>query len=322
MNFKNRMLPTKLNYQFREEGYHVWCGSAFQFRGNCYFIYSRWKKDLGFAAWVTDSEICLAKADHIFGEFHHVKTLFGKDEDDRWDASCKHNPTVLKYEDKIYLYYMGNRGNGEWWNHRNNQRIGCAVASDPEGEWRRKEEPVIDVSSHGFDSLMTSNPTVTQMPDGRVLAVYKGVSKEGELPKGGPVICGVAIAEHPEGPFIKEKEPIMQNPNHPWSVEDPFIWREDGNYYSLVKDFHGYFTKTNGYSVALFESRDGIHWAPSDTPLAFTRELVYEDGQIQKVALLERPQLYFENGTPKALLCACAADENCTDTFHVRIPLK
>ena len=74
--------------------------------------------------------------------------------------------------------------------------------------------------------------------------------------------------------------------------------------------------------MALFESRDGIHWAPSDTPLAFTRELVYEDGQIQKVALLERPQLYFENGTPKALLCACAADENCTDTFHVRIPLK
>ena len=280
------------------------------------------EKDLGFAAWVTDSEICLAKADHIFGEFHHVKTLFGKDEDDRWDASCKHNPTVLKYEDKIYLYYMGNRGNGEWWNHRNNQRIGCAVTSDPEGEWRRKEEPVIDVSSRGFDSLMTSNPTVTQMPDGRVLAVYKGVSKEGELPKGGPVICGVAIAEHPEGPFIKEKEPIMQNPNHPWSVEDPFIWREDGTYYSLVKDFHGYFTKTNGYSVALFESRDGIHWAPSDTPLAFTRELVYEDGQIQKVALLERPQLYFENGTPKALLCACAADENCTDTFHVRIPLK
>ena len=93
---------------------------------------------------------------------------------------------------------MGNRGNGEWWNHRNNQRIGCAVTSDPEGEWRRKEEPVIDVSSRGFDSLMTSNPTVTQMPDGRVLAVYKGVSKEGELPKGGPVICGVAIAEHPE----------------------------------------------------------------------------------------------------------------------------
>ncbi len=322
MDFKSRMLPTKPAYQFREKGYYVWCGTAFQFQGNYYLIYSRWKRNLGFSAWVTDSEICLAKSEHIFGTFRHVKVILGKDADDRWDSSCKHNPTVLLFEDKVYLYYMGNHGDGNWWTHRNNQRIGCAYTADPEGEWQRTERPVIDVSDSGFDSLMTSNPTVTLMPDGRILAVYKGVSRKGTLPKGGPVICGVAIAEHPAGPFLKEKEPIMQNPNDPWSVEDPFIWWEAGKFYSLVKDFHGYFTKTNSSSVALFESEDGIRWKPSDTPLAFSRELVFEDGHIQKVALLERPQLYFENGTPKALLCACAADENYSDTFNVRIPLK
>ena len=322
MNFQDRMLPTKPEYQFREPGYYIWCGSAFQFKNCCYMVYSRWRRELGFAAWVTDSEICLAKAEHILDTFHHVKVLFGKDDDIRWDASCKHNPTVMQYHGKLYLYYMGNVGDGDWWTHRNNQRIGCAVASEPEGTWQRICQPVIDVSKNGFDSLMVSNPTVTQMPNGRVLAVYKGVSKEGKLPKGGPVLCGVAVADSPVGPFIKEEEPIMQNPNDPWSVEDPFIWWENGQYYALVKDFHGYFTKTGDCSVALFESLGGLDWAPSEAPLAFERVLVFADGHRQKVALLERPQLYFENGKPVALLCACATDAAYSDTFNVRIPLK
>ena len=323
MDFKSRMLPTKPQYQFRDDEYYVWCGSAFDFNDKCYLVYSRWKRELGFQAWVTDSEICLAKADNIFGEFRHVKVLLGKDEDDRrWDASCKHNPTVLQYGGKIYLYYMGNRGNGEWWMHRNNQRIGCAVASDPEGVWKRADKPVIDTSESGFDSLMTSNPTATCMPDGKVLMVYKGVANEGELPKGGAVVCGVAIANSPMGPFVKEAEPIMRNPTNLWSVEDPFIWWENGMYYSLVKDFHGYFTKTDGIAAALFESADGIRWRVSDNPLAFRRELIFEDGHTQKTALLERPQIYFKNGKPAVLLCACAADLDYSDTFNVRIPLK
>lgn len=322
MDFNKRMLPTNRNNIFQEEGFYVWCGSAFSYGGYCYLLYSRWPKSLGFAAWVTDSEICLARANNIFGDFKYRKVILGKDKAARWDASCKHNPTVLQHGGLFYLYYMGNNGGGDWWTHRNNQRIGCAYTDDPEGEWTRLDNPVIDVEEHGFDSLLTSNPTVTNMPDGRILAIYKGVSRDGEMPKGGAVVCGVAVADSPLGPFVKENMPIMQNPEDPWSVEDPFVWFEAGRYYALVKDFHGYFTKTGEYSIALFESADGFDWIPSDTPLAFSNELRFDDGSIKKVALLERPQLYFESGKPAALLCACAEEENCRHTYNIRIPLK
>ena len=47
-----------------------------------------------------------------------------------------HNPTVIRARGKYYLYYMGNTGDGSFWSHRNNQRIGVAVADKPEGPWR------------------------------------------------------------------------------------------------------------------------------------------------------------------------------------------
>lgn len=322
MDFAKRMLPTREDLIFQEEGYFVWCGAAFPFGGKTYLLYSRWKTSLGFQAWVTDSEICLAVSDRIDGRFRHLKVVLGKDATSRFDADCKHNPTVLLKDGYIYLYYMGNYGDGQFWTHRNHQRIGVAYTNDPEGEWIRPDSPVLDVSDDGFDSLMTSNPTVTLTSDGRVLMVYKGVSREGKMPIGGPVVCGVAFADSPLGPFRKIGVPIMKNPADPWSVEDPFVFREGERYYALVKDFHGYFTKTGKRSVALFTSVDGIEWQPDATPLAFSTELCFEDGRVLPVKYLERPQLYFENGVPVALLCACAVENEENGSFNIRILLK
>ena len=301
---------------FTEDGYYVWCGSMFAQSGKYYLAYSRWKRELGFSAWVTDSEICLAAADSPMGDFRYIKTLRRK-RASGWDASCAHNPTVIAADGKLFLFYMGNHGNGDWWTHRNNQRIGMAWAYDPEGEWHFADRPAIDVSESGFDSLMVSNPTVTETPDRKLLMVYKGVSKNGTLPKGGDVVCGVAIAEYPGGEFRKIGRPIMVNPENGWSVEDPFIWRGDDRYYALVKDFQGYFTRTDGSATALFESDDGIDWKPSECPLAFERKLAGKP-----VYKLERPQIFFENGRPSILICACAADEKFDDVFSVRIKLK
>lgn len=301
---------------FSEEGYFVWCGSMFSHNGKYYLAYSRWKRELGFGAWVTDSEICLACADSPMGDFRYIKTLRTKDDSRGWDASCAHNPTVISDGRLFRLFYMGNHGNGDWWTHRNNQRIGEAWTDDPEGNWHFSDHPVIDISESGFDSLMTSNPTVTTTPTGGLLMIYKGVSKDGVLPKGGDVVCGVAVADRPDEPFRKIGVPIMVNPENGWSVEDPFVWRDGSRYYALVKDFQGYFTKTGSSSVALFESADGFDWQPADHPLAFERRLAGKS-----VHNLERPQLYFENGKPSILICACAVDERYEDVFSVRIKL-
>ena len=301
---------------FSEEDYFVWCGSMFSHNGKYYLAYSRWKRELGFEAWVTDSEICLARADSPMGDFRYIKTLRTKNTNGGWDSSCAHNPTVISDGRFFRLFYMGNHGDGDWWTHRNNQRIGEARTDDPEGEWHFSDCPVIDISESGFDSLMTSNPTVTTTPTGGLLMIYKGVSKNGALLKGGDVVCGVAVADRPGEPFRKTGFPIMVNPENGWSVEDPFVWRDGDLYFALVKDFQGYFTKTGSSSTALFESSDGFDWHPSDHPLAFWRRLAGKS-----VHKLERPQLFFENGKPSILICACAVDEKYNDVFSVRIKL-
>ena len=219
-----------------------------------------------------------------------------------------------------------------WWDYRNRQRIGVASASNPEsldpsdGGWTFSEKPLIDISPDGIDSLMVSNPSVTATPDGRFLMVYKAVSSGGTPsnggtpPKGGGVICGAAFSDYPDRGFVKVGRPIMVNPENNWSVEDPFIWYDD-RYYALVKDFQGYFTKSQRGAVALFESKDGVDWQPSEYPLAFERKLYYPDRTID-VANLERPQLYIEGGVPRLLICACSVDAEHNDVFSVRIKLK
>ena len=196
-----------------------------------------------------------------------------------------------------------------------------AVAETPTGPFERFDSPLIDVSPGGCDALMTSNPSVARLPDGRYIMVYKAVGREGALPQGGPVVCAVAFADSPTGPFIKRPEPIFCNPEHDWSVEDPFIWLEGGRLYALVKDFQGYFTRGPRNCVALFESEDGVNWRASDQPLAFERAIRWQDGSVQPVHNLERPQLLIEDGAPAALYCACAPYDDYRESFNISFPI-
>lgn len=322
MDFSARMCPVPRVNLFTETDYFVWCGAMFKFREAYYLIYSRWEKALGFEAWATDSRVCLAKADSMFGKFTHLWELFdyrGRTPEER---KVIHNPTVLIHQGRIYLYYMMNYGTGDWWQHRNRQRIGVAYTDDPEGEWTMPEEPVLDISPVGIDSLLVSNPSVVEKPDGKILMIYKAVSNEGVMPKGGSVICGAAEADSPLGPFRKYGKPLFVNPETPWSVEDPYVWYENGRYYALAKDFQGYFTGTGEMSTALFTSENGLDWEPDlEHPLAYENVLHLEDGD-RRVRFLERPQLYFENGKPAVLLCACMMRQGDDTTYNIRIPLR
>ena len=42
----------------------------------------------------------------------------------------------------------------------------------------------------------------------------------------------------------------------------------------------------------------------------------------EEVTYLERPQLYFEDGHPTVLLCACMEHDETEPTCNIRIPLK
>lgn len=322
LDFASWMRPVPRGATFAMEGYHVWCGTVLRGpEGRYHLLFSRWPKAQGHNGWVTHSEIGYASADDPLGPFRFEGLALAGAGGDAWDRDVTHNPTMLEHEGKYYLYYIGNYGNGEYWDHRNRQRIGLATADHPSGPWRRFDRPLVDVSPGSWDTYIASNPTVTRGPDGRFYMIYKGVGP-GPLPKGGAVVCGVAVADGPEGPFRKLAGPIMVNPENDWSVEDPYVWCQDGRFYALVKDFQGYFTKIGESSVALFESGDGLDWRPSACPLAFKREIRWEDGSATKVDALERPQLLFgEDGRPAVLYCAVGEDPLRETSYNVAIPL-
>ncbi|GAA4236426.1 hypothetical protein GCM10022291_20730 [Postechiella marina] len=335
VDYKLELGKAALKSKFENDSITIWGASIVKGQDNLYHMYySRWKKDLGWA-WVTHSEIAHAVSKSPFGPFEHKDVALAIRDASLWDGLCTHNPTVHKFENKYYLYYMGNTGDGVVTgtpgkiklnvSHRNNQRIGVAVADNPNGPWKRFNTPLIDVShnNQALDALMTSNPSITKRPDGGYLMVYKAVGKKKKGKFGGPVVHCVATSDSPTGPFKKHDKPVFTAKGYDFPAEDPFIWYEKGKYRAILKDMHGAFTDA-GQSLVLFESEDGFDWNLSKNALVSKLEIHWEDGTIQKVDHLERPQLYIENGKPIALLCASdIKDKNgVLQSFNVQIPLK
>ncbi len=341
MNFSAGMYPVSHAsvFDMEKEGFHVWCGTMTRGDDGKYYLYfSFWPKKFGHDAWVTHSQVGYAVSDRPAGPFRYAGIALSGSGGNGWDRDVIHNPSVIKFKGKYYLYYMGNYGNGTFWDHRNHQRIGVAWAERPEGPWHRSEKPLIDVTPGAFDGLCTNNPTVSWDREDHFVMVYKAVSPDGPMPKGGAVTCGMAEADNPLGPFKRHPEPVMQNinakpaanaaaradeatPEADWSVEDPYIWYQDGCFRALAKDFHGNFTKAGPNTMALLHSQDGIHWEEdAEHPLAFRREIRWTDGTVTPLDRMERPQLWLdENGIPRVLLCACMPDTGTQDCFNVQI---
>lgn len=312
-----------------------WGGSVVKGEDGLYhMLYSRWPKQIGWE-WVNYSEIAHAVSESPFGPFTHKDVALPDRGEGYWDGYTTHNPTVHKFNGKYYLYYMGNTGDKKIvsvpgkarinWLHRNNQRIGVAVAEDPNGPWTRLDEPVLDIThgdSTAHDALMTSNPSVCQMVDGRILMVYKCVGKKFSLPQGGPVVHMVAIADSPTGPFKKYPNPVFLEEGIRFPAEDPYIWYQDGKYRAIVK-YIDHKDKKRVFSLVQYESDDGIDWQKSKNFHISDREITWEDGRIQQMTHLERPQLLVEDGVPVALICAADTldENNVRHSFNVQIPI-
>lgn len=330
LDLASMIQPVPVDARFHDPGYNVWCGSPVRGDdGKFHLFYSRWPRELSHKAWVTHSEVAHAVADNLFGPYKFADVALPARGKQFWDGLCTHNPMVIRIRDKYVIYYMGNTGDGVVQKplnmlHRNNQRIGVAVADKPEGPWQRFDKPVLDVSSDpgAPDALMVSNPAATERPDGGVLLVYKAVAKKEKLPGGGPVVHLVATSDSPTGPFKKMLRPIFTKPGLRFAAEDPCIWHDGVRYHAVVKDNAGYFTG-QGYSLALFESADGQDWRPSRHVLVTSPKLLrWTDGQSHTLTALERPFLYRKNGRPLALFCAAADREDRDNSFNLQIPLQ
>jgi len=323
-DFSALIRPVPASAKWSDPAYFIWCGSMVRDeRGMCHLFYSRWSKLFGFDAWVTHSDVAHAIADQPLGPYRHVDVALPPRGREFWDGLCTHNPTVHRFEDRYYLYYTGNTGDGTFWSHRNRQRIGVAVAESPDGPWRRSNAPLIDISADpdAPDALAVNNPAVTARPGGGYLMVYKAVAAKGEPPFGGPVVHLVAMADRPAGPFTKRYQPVFTKEGSDFPAEDPYIWHQDGEYRAIVKDMEGCFTSA-GKSLALFESPNGVDWTPARHPLVTKVEILWDDGRRQTLQALERPQIWFEDGRPAVLFCAANDTTDWSHSFNVAIPLR
>jgi hypothetical protein len=101
--------PAPKSAQFSDPEYYIWCGSMVRDdAGKCHLFYSRWPRKLGFDAWASHSEIAHAVSDNPLGPYRHKDVAFPPRGKEFWDGLCTHDPTVMRFGSKYYLYYMGN----------------------------------------------------------------------------------------------------------------------------------------------------------------------------------------------------------------------
>ena len=325
---------------FREAGYHIWCCTLTRGDDGKYHIfYSRWPLELHHRAWVTHCEVAHAVGDSSLGPFKFSDVALPARGAPYWDGSCTHNPTVFRGRDgKYYLYHMGNTGDGKDvvplnTVHRNNQRIGVAIADSPYGPWKRFDKPALDVSAapEAPDALMVSNPAVTERPEGGYLMIYKGVSRPSDAHPRGVVSFFVATGDKPGGPFKKHLKEVMSEAQLGVVTEDPCVWRGADRYWCIMRlngtavrqDTGTYRFSREGKSLVLFESFDGLDWSPAKHAHIVDLNMKWEGEKKLQPICIERPQIYLENGKPAVLICASTEKpKNVDGSFDIFIPLR
>lgn len=154
-----------------------------------------------------------------------------------FDSHAVFTPNIICVKDKYYLYYTGvkptlGRTDGVFENNSLNDftAIGIAVADSPNGPFHRlSNEPILRVSTdnNAFDSYRVDDASLLYR-DGKFWLYYKGRSiKDG---KNGPLYTkmGVAIADSPEGPYIKYGKPILSQSH------EVLIWPDTEGIYAFA----------------------------------------------------------------------------------------
>lgn len=136
-----------------------------------------------------------------------------KGEPGSWDTGSVFTPNILVAAGRYWLFYTGTSAPYKSKGWQTDSKIGSAVSDLPDGPWERlPNNPVLKNSDDpkNFDSMLVDDACL-MVRDGRYWLYYKG-RQQGKSPA--HTQMGLAIAENPEGPYIKHAEnPVIQG-NH------------------------------------------------------------------------------------------------------------
>jgi hypothetical protein len=344
---------------FSSPDYYTWCTSVIKGEdGKYHMFYSRWPHGKrradddsmnyifdGFRGWNKYSEIAYAVADNLKGPYKFVTTILKGDGDPKkWDRYTMHNPQVRKFGGYYYLYYISNSydsnlyaGNTNftkdwrhWLQYNSTQKIGVLKFKTFDellkGKFERSTKPLMQPDSvRTFE--VTTNPTVTQGPDGRYYMMYKS-----RKPNVGNMTFWMAISNKPEGPFNLAGEVFTSSE---MACEDPCIWydKRRKRFYAAAKYYSNSKLLAPQFgALVLITSVDGLRWEPAKHSLISLREINMMNGEKIQLAHLERPFMVTDkNGEPIALFAAASIDEpsgavsnvkDSQNTFGVYIPIN
>ena len=332
----------KANIALKLDDYYVWDCSVIKSGGKYHMFSSRWKKEYGFGwNWLFNSEIIHSVSDKPEGPYHFQNVALPRRGREYFDGMSTHNTCIKEYDGKFYLYYMGTTYGGdiptsakeissqygeETWNRK---RIGVAVADDINGEFVRKDTPLLEPRDCRYwDCTITTNPSVAIMPNGKTYMIYKSRSAVGK-----PLKLGIAVADKPDGEFKRfSDKPVFDFSDSNMHIEDPFIWYDSRKqkFCLITKDDvkNGAYGVTGEWGSGFYaESDDCIDFAIGDEPKVYSRTIEWTNGKTTTQGNLERPSVLFdENGNPTHIFCASGFAERPYDftdiTFVVCMKLE
>jgi len=155
----------------------------------------------------------------------------------QFDSHSVFTPNILAFEGKYYLYYTavkptpGNPDNAFLNNSTTDiTAIGVAVSDNPNGPFKRVENnPVLEISNtpEDFDSFRVDDASML-VRDGKIWMYYKGRSIVDGKRGPGLTEMSVAIADKPEGPFIKHQGSLLDRSH------EVLIWKKGNGIEALA----------------------------------------------------------------------------------------
>lgn len=174
-----------------------------------------------------------------------------------YDARSIFTTEIMEWEGKYYLCYQVVESP---YNVRVKENIALAWSDSPDGPWTKSKEPIVKTAENGvwkgeaqnrfmvekkgdFDSHKVHDPCILPYK-GKFYLYYKGEQMGEEITFGGRQIRhGVAIADNPQGPYVKSPYNPISNSGH-----EICVWPYNGGIASLIT--------TDG------PERNTIQWAP------------------------------------------------------------
>lgn len=236
--------------------------------GDLYYVwYSKGKISTGYDATVW---YATSPDGHVWTE---KGMALAKGQPGTWEGASVFTPNILVAEGRYWLFYTGTSKQYRK-GFSPDSKIGMAVSASPEGPWKRLDtNPVLKNSDNpdDFDSHLVDDACLIKR-DGKYWFYYKG-RQQGKSPA--YTKLGLAIAESPEGPYVKvEGNPVISG-NH-----EVLVWPQGKGVAAMIGT-----TGPKEITSSILYAEDGLHFSK-----------VHDIRNVPHAAGAYRPEAYTDSG--------------------------